>query len=131
MTYPIKTILTGAALAVAVSSTAYAQQTQAPAAVPTASEQAQPRIMPRKPAAAAGQTVQTRQFGERHARSGHHDDRGWFFFGRHGERDRGHDRDCDDRSSARSGQQPAAPGSVAPPANGLFNNGATPKVQTN
>lgn len=139
MTTISKTILAGAALAVALSSAAFAQEAQAPTDQPAASAEAQPPILPRKPAATAGQTDQIRQFGdrrehhERHARNdGHHDD-GWFFFGRHGDRDRGHDRDrdCDDRGCARGSQQPAAPGSVAPPANGLFNNGAAPKVQSN
>lgn len=137
MTIISKTILTGAALAVALSSATLAQEAQTPTDQPAASVEAQPQILPRKPAATAGQTDQSRQFGERrdhgerHARNDRHDDHGWVFFGRHGDRERGHDRDRDCGDRARSSQQPAAPGSVAPPANGLFNNGAAPKVQSN
>ncbi len=39
------------------------------------------------------------------------------------------DEDDDDECSA--GRNPAPAGSVAPPANGLFGNGAPPKVQVN
>ncbi|RAP40836.1 hypothetical protein BYZ73_12750 [Rhodovulum viride] len=67
------------------------------------------------------------------------DDRGWFGFGRddddRGRRDRSHatrrSGDCDSRGGRSRAQAQPAPGSVAPPANGLFNNGAAPRAQSN
>ncbi|MGC9368247.1 MAG: hypothetical protein ACP5DX_01790 [Paracoccaceae bacterium] len=56
-----------------------------------------------------------------HRRRGHDDD------------DDDDDDDCDDDDGrgCRGGMNPAPAGTVAPPANGLFNNGAAPKVQVN
>ncbi|KGF67503.1 hypothetical protein LL06_21895 [Hoeflea sp. BAL378] len=47
----------------------------------------------------------------------------------HGHDDDDDDDDDDDGGSARANPAPA--GAVAPPANGLFGNGAAPKVQVN
>ncbi len=41
------------------------------------------------------------------------------------------DDDCDDDDCAGSARNPAPAGSVAPPSNGLFGNGAAPQVQVN
>jgi hypothetical protein len=49
--------------------------------------------------------------------------------GRHGD-----DDECDDDDeggNCRGGMNPAPAGTVAPPANGLFNSGAAPKAQVN
>lgn len=57
----------------------------------------------------------------------------WIFGGSHD--DDGYQTDgCDDEEGddgACAGGQPAAAGTVAPPANGLFTDGATPQVQQN
>jgi len=138
MTISAKPILAGLLVALALPPMAEAQQTGAPI------EQSRPQIAPRNAPPQAGQADQTQRYlygerrhDDRRARRDDDDDdydyddddRGWFFFGRHGARD----RDCDDRGrrSGRSSQSPAAPGSVAPPANGLFNKGAAPKAQVN
>lgn len=39
--------------------------------------------------------------------------------------------DCDDDECSGSARNPAPAGTVAPPSNGLFENGATPEVQVN
>jgi opacity protein-like surface antigen len=121
MTFTLKPLLAGAALAAALSPMAQAQ------------DLAQPRIAPRPQAAGQQQqmTQTTQRYRdhdrwERHGR--HHDDdgKGWFFFGRHGH------HDDDDARGNRNARSPAAPGAVAPPANGLFTQGgATPKAQVN
>jgi opacity protein-like surface antigen len=120
MTFTLKPLLAGAALAAALSPMAQAQ------------DLAQPTIAPRQQAAGQQQMTQTTQryrdheSRERHGR--HRDDDGerWFFFGRHGH------HDDDDARGNRNARSPAAPGAVAPPANGLFNQGgATPKAQVN
>ena len=60
------------------------------------------------------------------------DDRGWFGRG-HDDDDDDDDDDCDDDDDACAGAlgNPAPAGTVAPPANGLFGNGAPPVVVTN
>ncbi len=52
------------------------------------------------------------------------------------EDDEGDDDDCDDdegddEGGCAAGSNPAPAGTVAPPANGLFGNGAAPRVQVN
>ncbi|WP_158969344.1 hypothetical protein [Chachezhania sediminis] len=49
----------------------------------------------------------------------------------HDDDDEDDDDDDDDDDSYGSAQSPAPAGSVAPPQNGLFGNGAPPKVQMN
>lgn len=56
---------------------------------------------------------------ERRRQSGHHDD------------DDDCDDDDDDNEACRGALNPAPAGSVAPPQNGLFGNGAAPQVQVN
>lgn len=64
------------------------------------------------------------------------EDEGWIF-GRKERREGGeHDDDDDDEGGCRPGTQgcaqaPAAAGTVAPPANGLFTNGSAAPVQSN
>ncbi len=69
-----------------------------------------------------------REYGERHEYRERHAGRfGWFK--RMWDDDEGDDDDDDYRG--RGMNRPAPSGSVAPPANGLFNNGAKPKAQVN
>jgi len=56
--------------------------------------------------------------------------RGSWLFGRHGHDD-DDDDDDDDEGGNRGANNPAPAGTVAPPQNGLFGNGAPPKVQVN
>ncbi|WP_321333886.1 hypothetical protein [Breoghania sp.] len=73
-----------------------------------------------------------RDYGERHEYREHHAGRlGWFKRMWDHDDDEGDDDDDDYRGRGRGMNRPAPSGSVTPPANGLFNNGAKPKAQVN
>lgn len=52
-------------------------------------------------------------------------------FAKHDDDDGDGDDDEDDDDAGRGARNPAPAGSVAPPQNGLFGNGAAPQVQVN
>ena len=132
MTFKLKPLLAGAVLLAALAPMAQAQGQSQTGAAPckTAPGAAQPVRNAQNDwsagSAGAGQRNRDHDRGDRRARRHHHDDDddGWFFFGRHGH------RDDDDRRGTRAGRAPAAAGTTAPPANGLFNQGgARPQAQ--